>query len=95
MHVLFVWPIQHGVNLAQKEVSSLEEVGSMFDLEHCTNPPSLFRGEPSISSNFQVFSKCRSDIIRLVDASNWPTSRCGKRVKRPSMFKLTHQQLGC
>ncbi len=33
-HVSIVWPIQHGVNLTQKEVSSLEEDGFMFDYEH-------------------------------------------------------------
>jgi hypothetical protein len=32
-HVLSIWLDQHGVNLIQKDVSSLEEVGFMFDLE--------------------------------------------------------------
>jgi hypothetical protein len=51
-HVSTIWSIQHGVNLTQKEVSSLEEDGFMFDSEHKKNPLSLFRGEPFISSNF-------------------------------------------
>jgi len=37
-HVSTVWPIQHGVNLTQKEVSSLEEDGFMFDYEHKKDP---------------------------------------------------------
>jgi hypothetical protein len=32
-HMSRLWLVQHGVNLIQKEVSSLEEVGFMFDLE--------------------------------------------------------------
>jgi hypothetical protein len=50
-HVSTVWPIQHGVNLTQKEVSSLEEDGFMFDYEHKKDPYSLFRGEPFTLSN--------------------------------------------
>jgi hypothetical protein len=37
-HVSTVWPIQHSVNLTQKEVSSLEEDGFMFDYEHKKDP---------------------------------------------------------
>jgi hypothetical protein len=51
----------------------------------------LFKGEPSTSSNFQAPSTCRIYVIILVDVSNWPTTRCGKKVRRPLMFRLTHQ----
>jgi hypothetical protein len=46
-HFSTIWPIQHGVNLIQKEVSSLEEAGFMFDSKCMKNPWSLFKGEPS------------------------------------------------
>ncbi len=39
--------IQHSVNLTQKKVSCLEEVGFFFDSEHKNNLRSLFGGEPS------------------------------------------------
>jgi hypothetical protein len=86
-HVSSIWLVQHGVNLTQKEVLSLEQVGFLFDLGRCTSPRNLFKGEPSTSSNFQVPSACRLDVIKPIDVSNWPTSRCGKKVRRPTMFK--------
>jgi hypothetical protein len=87
-HVSSIWLVENGVNLTQKEVSSLEQVGFLFDLGRCTNLHNLFKGEPSTSSNFQVPSTCRLDVIKPIDANNWPTSRCGTKVRRPSMFKL-------
>jgi hypothetical protein len=36
--VSIVWPIQHGINVIQKEVSCLEEVGFFFIFE-CRNNP--------------------------------------------------------
>jgi hypothetical protein len=77
--------------MIQKEVSFLEEAGFLFNSKQCTNPRSLFRDEPSTSSNFQVPSTCRLDVIRPTDANIWPTSHCGKKVRRPSMFKLMQQ----
>ncbi len=91
LHVPFVWLVQHGVNLTHREVSSLKEVGFLFDSKWCTNLQSLFKVEPSTSSNFQAPSTCGLDVIRLVDVSNWPTSHCGKKVRRPLVFKLMHQ----
>ncbi len=55
------------------------------------NLQSLFRGEFFTSSNFQVPSTFTPNVIGLVNASSWPTSPCGKKVRRPSMFKLTQQ----
>jgi hypothetical protein len=34
------------------------------------------------------------NLVKLSDASCWPTTRSGKRVKQPSVFKITHEQLG-
>jgi hypothetical protein len=51
-HVPIIWPIQHGVKLIQKKISSLEKIGFLFDFEHKTNLRSLFKGEPSTSNNF-------------------------------------------
>jgi hypothetical protein len=53
-HVSTIWPIQHGVHLTKKKVSSLEETGFMFDFEpmNIGNLQSLFRGELFTSSNF-------------------------------------------
>jgi hypothetical protein len=91
LHVSTIWPIQHGVNLIQKEVSSLEVARFMFDSEHMKNPWSLFRGEPSTWSNFQVPSTFTPNVIRPTDANNWPTTHCGKKVRRLLVFKLTQQ----
>jgi len=63
----------------------------MFDSKCRKNPWSLFRGEPSTSSNFQVPSTFTPNVIRPIDASSWPTSHCGKKVRRPLVFKLTKQ----
>ncbi len=56
LHVLIIWLVQHGVNFTRKEVSSLEEVRFLLDFKCRNNPQSIFRGELSISSNFQSFS---------------------------------------
>ncbi len=63
----------------------------MFDSKCRKNPWSLFRGEPSTSSNFQVPSTFTPNVIRPIDASSWPTSHCGKKVKRLLVFKLMQQ----
>ncbi len=88
LHVLIVWHVQHGLNLNQKEVSYLEKVGFLFGFEHKNNPQSLFKGEPSTSSNFQVPSTYTLNVIKLAYVSSWPTFCCGKKVRRPLMFKL-------
>jgi hypothetical protein len=87
-HVPIVWPVQHGVNLIQKEVSSLEEARFLFDFECQNNPLSLFRGEPSILNNFRVLSTYTLNVIKPANISSWSTSHCGKKVKRPLVFKL-------
>jgi hypothetical protein len=62
-----------------------------FDFKHRNNLWSLFKGEASTTSNYQVPSTHTQNFMRLVDANNWPTFDCGKKVKRLSMFKLTQQ----
>jgi hypothetical protein len=49
----------------------------------------LFRGEVSTTSNCQVTSIYTQNLMMLIDVSNWPIFRCGKKMKRHSMFKLT------
>jgi hypothetical protein len=63
----------------------------MFDSECKNNPWTLFRGEPSTSRNFQVPSTFTPNVIRPTDANSWPTFHCGKKVRRPLVFKLTQQ----
>ncbi len=50
----------------------------------------LFIGKPFTTSNCQVPSICTQNLIRLVNASNWPTSCC-KKVTRLLAFRLTQQ----
>jgi hypothetical protein len=69
-----IWLVQHGINLIQKEVSSLEDVRFLFDFKHRNNPQSLFRDELSTSNNFQVLSTYTLNVIRSTYANNWPTS---------------------
>jgi hypothetical protein len=69
-----IWQVPHGINLTQKEVSSLEDVRFLFDSKHRNNPQSLFRGDLSTSSNFQVLSTYTPNVIRPTYVSNLPTS---------------------
>jgi len=69
-----IWLVQHGINLTQKEVSSLEDARFLFDFKHRNNPQSLFRGDLSTSSNIQVLSTYTLNVFRPTNASNWPTS---------------------
>lgn len=76
-HVSIVWLVQHGVNFTQKKVSFLEEVEFLFYSKCMNKPQNIFRGELSISKKIQVPSTYTLNLIRLVDANNWPTSHCG------------------
>jgi hypothetical protein len=82
--------VQHSVNLIRKEISSLEKVGFLFDFI-CRNnlPLEYIRGELFTTSNCQVSFFCTQNLIRLANASNWPTSCCCKKVKKLLTFILT------
>jgi hypothetical protein len=76
-----IWPIQEGINLIKKEVTILEEVGFSFDCLHKKNVQSFF-GSPSFSSiNSHVPIVSCHNLMRPSDASCWPTTRGGKKVK--------------
>ncbi len=80
------WPIQKGTNLTQKEVTTLEEVGFSFDHNHVW---SLFGSQSSSSSISYVHAMNARSIVRPIDASCWPITHGGKKVRRPSIFKIT------
>ncbi len=81
-----IWLIQEGTNLTQKEVITIEEVGFSFD-RSCVQ--SLFGSQLSSTSNSHVVCMSAHNIVRSVDASCWPTTCGGKKVKQPSIFKTT------
>jgi len=87
-----VWPIQEGTNLAQNELTTLEEVGFSFDHLHRNNIRSLFGSKPFCSSNSHVLTTMSCpNLVKPFDVSCWPTTRGGKKVRWPSILKLTQQ----
>ncbi len=87
--VPIVWPIQEGTNLTQKEVTTLEEARFSFNHLFRNNTQSLFGFQSSSSNNFHVFVVSYHNLVKPSNASCWPTTHGGKKVKRPSMFKIT------
>jgi hypothetical protein len=81
-----VWFIQEGIDLTQKEVITLEEVGFSFDRSHVQ---SLFGSQSSSPSSLHVLAMSVHNIVWPTDASCWPTTCGGKKVKWPSTFKIT------
>ncbi len=76
-------------NLTQKEVTTWEEVGLFFDCMCKNNVQSLFGFQFSSSNNSHApIVNCYS-LVRLIDANYWPTTRGGKKVKWPFVFKIT------
>jgi hypothetical protein len=88
-----IWPIQEGTNLTQKEVTTLEEVRFSFDNLHRNNVQSLFGSQSCILNNSHVLTISCHSLVRSFDASCWPTTCGGKKVKWPSIFKLTQQHI--
>ncbi len=86
-----VWPIQEGINLTQKEVTTLEEGGFSFDHLRRNNVRSLFGFQSSSSSNSHVHAMSCHNLARSSDASCWPITHGGKKVQRPFVFKITQQ----
>jgi len=58
--------IWYSVNLIQKKVLSLEEVGFLFDYEHKNNPWSLFGGEPFRWRHIKVEYIIMSQLVKLL-----------------------------
>jgi hypothetical protein len=86
--VPIVWPIQEGIDLTQNEVTTLEEAGFSFDGNHAQ---SLFGSQSSNSSISHVLAMSVHNIVRLVNESCWATTRGGKKVRWPFVFKITQQ----
>jgi hypothetical protein len=87
--VPIVWPIQEGTNLTQKEATTLEEAWFCFDCLHKNNTQSLFGFQSFGSSNSHLHAVSCHSLVRPFDASCWPTTNGGKKVKRPFVFKIT------
>ncbi len=87
--VIIVWPIQEGTNLTQKEIMTLEEVGFSFGPLCKNNPWSLFGSHSFSLSNSHVLAINCDSLVRLIDVSCWPTTRGGKKLRQPSVFKIT------
>jgi hypothetical protein len=86
--VLAIWPIKEGTDLTQKEVTTLKE--ARFSLD-CNHVQSFFGSQSSSSSILHVPIMNAHNIVWLVDASCWPTTCGGKKVRWPPIFKITHQ----
>ncbi len=74
--------------LTQKVVTILEEAGFSFNYS-CVQ--SLFGSQLSSPSNLHVLAMSVHNIVRSTNASCWPTTHGGKKVRRPSVFKITQQ----
>jgi hypothetical protein len=83
-----VWLIQKGTHLIQKEVITLEEAGFSFYHNHIQ---SLFGSQLFSPSNPHVTCMSVHSIMQLTDASFWPITHGGKKVKRPFIFKITQR----
>jgi hypothetical protein len=75
--------------LTQKEVTTLEEARFSFDHLCRNNVWNLFGFQSSSSSNSHVFVVSCHNLVRLSNASWCPTIHGGKKVRQPSMFKIT------
>ncbi len=64
-----LWPIQEGINLTQKDVTTIEEVVFSFDHLCRNNAQSLFGFQSSSSSNSHVLLVSCHSPTRLFDAS--------------------------
>ncbi len=72
-----------------KKVTTVEETRFPFDHLCRNDVRSLFGFQSSSSSNSHVPLVSCHNLVRLSDASCWPTTRGGMKVRRPSMFKIT------
>jgi hypothetical protein len=83
-----VWPIQEGTDLIKKEVTTFFKMGFFF---YCNHAQSLFGSQSFNSSVLHVLAMSVHNIVQSVNASCWPTTCGGKKVRRPSIFKITQQ----
>jgi hypothetical protein len=72
----------------QNELITLEEAWFSFDYLHRSNARNLFGSQSSCLNNSHVpiAVNCPS-FVRPSDASYWPTTHGGKKVKWPSILK--------
>jgi hypothetical protein len=83
-----IWFIQKGINLTQKEVTILEKTRFSFNYNHVRN---LFGSRSSSPSNLHVLTMNAHNIAWPIDASCWPTTCGGKKVRQPFHLQITHQ----
>ncbi len=88
--VLTIWLIQEGTNLIQKKVITLEEVGFSFD-HNCVQ--SLFGSQLSSPSSSHVVCMSAHNIVRSANVPCRPTIHGGKKVRWPSVFKITQHHI--
>jgi hypothetical protein len=88
-----IWVLQGVGSASQKEVTTLEETRFSFDCLCKNKAQSLFGFQSSNSSNSHVPIVNYHNPMRLADASCWPTTHGGKKVRWPSMFKITQQHM--
>jgi hypothetical protein len=81
-----VWPIQEDIDLIQKEVTTLKEMGFPYNYSHVQ---SLFASQSSNSNISHVLVMNVHNIVRSTNASCWPTTHGDKKVKQRPIFKIT------
>ncbi len=89
-----IWLIQEGINLIQKEVTTLEEARYSFDRLHKNNTQSLFGSQFSSSSNSHVSIVSCHSLMKLSNASYWPTIHGEGEIALCLQINTKHQQLG-
>ncbi len=89
-----LWPIQENINLTQKEVTTLKETRFSFDHLCKNNVRSLFGFQFSSLNNSHVLTMRCHSLVKSSYVSCWPRTCGGKKVKHPSIFKLTQQPQG-
>jgi hypothetical protein len=78
---------QEGINLIQKKLTTLEEVGFSFDHSY---DQSLFGSQSSSSNILHVPTMSVHIAVWSANACCWPTTCGGKKLRRPLVFKITH-----
>jgi hypothetical protein len=72
-----LWPVQERTNLTQDEVMTLKKAGFLLSRKAKCHPRNLFGDSSSFPIN------------KPADATAWLTTRNGKNICRPSIFKIS------
>jgi hypothetical protein len=89
--VPIIWPIQEGINITHKEITTFEEAWFSFDHLRKNNTQSLLGSQSSSSNISHVPTMSGHNLVRLSNASYCLTTHGGKKVKQPFIFKVTQQ----